>query len=549
MYKDISDSEAAELLFEAIEIQRRIKLTSKSSNQNNLHRFRQIGVKLQNYVHPINDNAIAVNQIPLKIRRCFVKSVMLLTRYPQLGGKQTGGTYKSDIVSSYQHDPIPDCWYQGDMVTRLCRWFQLSSQYAQEIEHLLNKVDLQVARQKQIMQALRNEFNSVSCQKDVLKLFQSLFGDVPLPEKSINCLTTEMQVAFLIDYKEKRLKKERLWQQLSALEQQNILGFLQKISQFSWQQFDRFPSFGYVETADIDSQLLQRLVDSTGYSKSAIVKAIATSVTVVATERAESFLLHDIWGHYWQSILTQFRDNYTYLSQTNHNLNLYSSVERTKATVSLQQLFFYQDGVFKINKLLAKNFCQGLFKKRICSLSTHLIGEMLADINEYKWRSQNYNDRDLLLSTSCLKDFPTKLDLTIQDLDFLYSSLLKTLNQLPLSIQTELINKFQIKEEDGLSSLQKAINNINEVWISEFFNQYFKSYIKLISNLLKLQNLLNKLYTRPHNNTLIPFRDLLILFVGNFYSRDFEQDITALNLALANYFTPCWQLLKNVPLN
>jgi len=50
---------------------------------------------------------VAVEQIPLKIRCCFVRAIFLLTRYPQLGGKQTIGTYNSPIVSSYKYDSIP----------------------------------------------------------------------------------------------------------------------------------------------------------------------------------------------------------------------------------------------------------------------------------------------------------------------------------------------------------------------------------------------------------------------------------------------------------
>ncbi|VEP17732.1 conserved hypothetical protein [Hyella patelloides LEGE 07179] len=573
MFNYISNSEATELLFKAIKIHRYLKLTSESTEQNiNLQtRFRQIGVQLQNYTHPIND-AVAVEQIPLKIRRCFVRAVMLLTRYPQLGGQQTGGTYKSQIVSSYRHDSIPNFWYEADMVAKLCRLFQLSSQYAKDIKHLLTQIDRQIARQQQIIQALTNEFNRVSHQKDVLRLFQSLFGDVTIPETSINCLTTKMQIAFVIDYHKDRLQEEYLWQNLSPPEQQTISCLFNKISQFSWQQFARFPSFGYVKAPSIDSQLLQRLVNVTGYNKSEIVKAIATSVTVVATERAESFLLHDIWGHYWQSILTQFSNDYTYLSQIDRDLNLDSSVKTTTGIISLQQLFRYQNGVVNLNKPLAQKFFHSAAKKRLQSLSTHLIGEMLADINEYKWLSQNYDSQDLLLSTrespfedkwnmlsdrehflpstSYFKDFPTKLDLTIQDLEFLYLPLFETLIKLPLSsLETELINKFQIKDRDILSSLRLAISDLNQTFITEYIKQDRSKYNQLILKLLRFQTLLNKLYTKPHKNTHIPFQDLIILFVGNYYCPNFEQDIASLNLALANYFFPCWLLLKKISLN
>ena len=542
----ISNVEATELLSKAIKIQKCIELNSESTKQKNLHRFRQIRAKLQNYIDPVNNQAVAVEQIPLKIRRCFVRAVMLLTRYPRLVGKPQG-TYKSYIVSSYRHDRIPDSWYKADMSAELCRLFQLSSQYAEKIEHLLTKVDRQIVRQKQIMQALINEFNGIFCRKDVLQLFQNLFGYIAIPETSIDCLATEMQVTFIIDYQEHRLK-ENIWQTLSASEQQNVSCFLKKISQFSWQQFAHFPSFGYVEVSNIDSQLLQRLANTTGYSKGEITKAISSSVTVLATERVESFLLHDICGHYWQSILTQFGNEYTFLSQIERHLNLNLSVKTTIGTITLQQLFYYQNGVININESLAKSFFHCLIEKSIFSLSTHLVGEILADINEYKWLSQNRGSQDLLLSTSCFKDFPTKLDLTIKDLQFLYTPLLETLIKLPSSIQKELIKKFNIENWNALFDLQQAIAKINRIFLTEYINRYQQEYTNLSLNLLKLQNLLNKLYTKPQNNTSIPFQDLIILFVSNCYSSDFEQNLSSLNLALANYFLPCWQLLDCVAL-
>ena len=85
---------------------------------------------------------VAVEQIPLKIRRCFVRAILLLTRYPQLGGKQRG-TYNSPIVSSYKCDRIPNAWYETDAAIKLCQLFALSNSYAQEIQNFHRRANQQ----------------------------------------------------------------------------------------------------------------------------------------------------------------------------------------------------------------------------------------------------------------------------------------------------------------------------------------------------------------------------------------------------------------------
>ena len=145
-----------------------------------------------------------------------------------------------------------------------------------------------------------------------LSLFQALFGDIPLPAASINCLSTKMQITFIIDRQKNRLHPESLWRSLSKLEQQKISQFLAKVDQFSFQQFANFPSFNNLEIQNNSLKLWQYLTKLTGYSQSEIIRAISSSVNIISAEKAESFLLHDIGGHYWQSILTPV--SYTHLT-------------------------------------------------------------------------------------------------------------------------------------------------------------------------------------------------------------------------------------------
>lgn len=501
---------------------------------------------------------VAVEQIPLKIRHCFVKSLLLLTRYPQLGGRQTSGTYNSPIVSSYKYDPIPNAWYETDAIPKLCQLFGLPNSYVQEIENLLAEVDLKIERQQQIIEALVNKFGLLNQQKDVLSLFQALFGDIPLPESSINCLSTKMQITFIVDRQENQLLPESLWCSLSKLEQQKVSQFLARVDQFSFKQFANFPSFNNLDIQSDHSKLWQDLTKLTGYSHSTIIRAISPSVNIISAEKAESFLLHDLCGHYWQSLLTQFGNEYLYLSQVDQDLGLDSSVDNENGRIYFRELFKRQNQSIFIDVPLAKQFFHRIAKKRITALSTHLIGEMLADINEYKWlsqgRDQSATQQDsrqaLLNSSSSFPYSPTKLDLTIKDWDFLYLPTLQTLIKLSPALEAKLINYFQLKDNEEGNSLRVAIANLHHLFLTEYINHYQTSiksdrnFSSPISSLPELQNIVNKLYTKPVNHDSDSFQDLILLFVGNYYSQEFGQDITQLEFALKNYFYPCWQILQ-----
>ncbi|MEL6438168.1 MAG: hypothetical protein AAFQ80_02765 [Cyanobacteria bacterium J06621_8] len=536
------------LLGEAIDLSRKIKSNSESFKLNNdlKNRFRQISHKLQNYSDQVVHNQASPSQIPLEVRRCFVESLLLQIRYSKLLLKPTTGSYKSPIVDSYQCDRLNHT-YQRE---KLCQLFNLPLNYLTKLDYKLTEIDANILKQKRIIKALLAEFNHGATPIDILNLFQQLFGEIPLPKLSIDCLATEMQIIFIIHYHDNHLSDKSLWQKLYKNEQEAITHFLKKISTFSWQQFTHFPSFGYIEASKINPQLIVRLIQKTSYSKVEIIRAIASSTSIISQEKFEAFLLHDIWGHYWQSLLTNFSNSYQYLSQANRELTINSTIQIQERSVKLQQLFKHKNKGVYLNKPLARKFFHSLAQERLSHLGTHLIAEMLADINEYKWLSQNQQRQDLLPSSSCLKDFPSKLDLLLQDLDFLYKPIFQPLIQLnQANLVAELAQKLEIKADN---SLQQAIAQLNLVFLTEYITNYQPlinnlkkqlEFSKFLLNILYLQNLLNHIYnSQSHLNNLLPYQDLLIIFTAKYYQN--KPHIPSLNANIAKYFLPCYSLLS-----
>lgn len=520
-------------------------------------RLQQLWSELENFIHPLQNNSLEVEQIPLHVRRCFVRAVSFSTRYSQLGGAVFAGTLRSPTLESYTCDRVPLAWHQPEAIEKLCKQFALPPADGQEIEQSLVKIDRAIEQQKTVIAALIAEFGGINCRQQVLKLFSSLFNLTALPEAAIDCLATPMQLVFALDYQEQQLRDETLWSSLSKSDRQSLREFFTQIGQFSFEQFERFPSFGYLQAAQIHSGLYARLVTVTGYSKSEMIKAIARSISIVPTHKSESFLIHDIWGHFWQLFLTQFDSDYGIMTTANGELKAGLAAYTPEGPVSLRELFILEGTAINLVESKARLFFHGEVQQRLGHLFTHLVGEILADINEFKWLWHNRNHESKLPSSSLFKNLPTKLDLSLLDVDFLFVRVLQPLLSYELSVvqdswlEQELLADWQRPDPVVRLNLKQAIAQMHSIFLAEYTLHYQPNlqlangiFGQLLANLLYLQNVLNQLYTFPIDNQHLPYQDLILLFVGCFCSADCYQDFWDLDDVLAQYFLPCWFILS-----
>ena len=181
---------------------------------------------------------------------------------------------------------------------------------------------------------------------------------------------------------------------------------------------------------------------------------------------------------------------------------------------------------------------------------------MLADINEFKWIWQNARSQQKLPSSSLFKNLPTKLDLSLIDVDFLFVRVLQPLLSYELSVvqdsllEQELLAEWQNSAPTVRLNLKQAIAQMHRIFLVEYA-EYYQPNLKLangifgqlLANLLYLQNVLNQLYIFPIEKRQLPYQDLILLFVGCYCSADCYQDFWDLDDVLAQYFLPCWLIL------
>ncbi len=568
------DPRQRELLAEALQLSRYLvhagAQEKPSRVQQRQARLLEIRETLKGFAHRIESDR-AVAEIPLAVRRAFVQATVLMTRYRQVGGSSWQGSLASPTLSHYHPDPLPTPWFAvaeptaaaAVMITQLCQTFQLPTDTPLALADTLAAIDQQIIQQQQIMAAVWAEAGGTAGTGENRRaLFQVLFGPVPLPVAAIDVVYTDMQLFFCVDYQDDKLTDPSLWRSLDGQEQQQIATFLQGLKQFSFAQFQRFPVFGPCTAATLDYDWCDRVAQRVGVTVMAVIQALTRSVGILPTPQAEAFLIHDIWGHHWQLMLTQFRSDYGILTYCDQPLRAAETAYTPHGPLTCRELFARSGTQVTVNVKLAQLFFQGEVQQRLGLLFTHLIGEMIADVAEFKFVWENPQSAAQLPSSSLFKAEPTKLDLSLADVDFLFLRVLQPLLELRLSLledtplETDLLSEWA--DPQGMpclelrTSLKGAIAHLYQVFMAAYNRTYLPTmtgdaglFTEIVGNLLHLQNVVNSLYVdrAGEQNPQLPFQDLLIIFIGCYCSSDSYSEFWTIDDVLAAHFLPCWHLL------
>ena len=532
-------------------------------------RLRHLQSVLRQYAHPICHDPIPMAEIPRSVRHAFVRSALLVSRYHKLSGCGWQGTLHSPTLSQYRPDPIPDRFRDPQILSALAEAFELPARERDGLRAELADIDLRIGRQTQLVTAV---FASVTdggllSAPHVLQLFQYLFGAIPIPEDALNCIHTSTQIYFCLDYQGLRLRSEPLWASLTPSERFQIEQFLGSLQRHDLGQFEQFPIFGPCRPKHIDRQWCEAIAEKTGIAAFEVRQALRRSTSVLPTERAETFLLHDIWGHYWQWILTQFQSDYHILAACEEALRGAETAYTPQGPLSCWDLFQVSpDGSqVELDTERTQLFFHGEVRQRLGLMFTHILGETIADMAEFKFIEDNPESSERLPSSSIFKDFPTKLDLGLGDIDFLFLRVLQPLLDVRVSIfedgqlETDLSGYWrqqrgiQTHSERFKASLKQAIVRMHQVFLEGYQQSYLPSssnesslFANITCNLLYLQNVVNYLcaeFEHPHA-ALLPFRDLMLVFIGSYCSRESYADFWDIDDVLAGYFLPCWHRLR-----
>jgi hypothetical protein len=541
-------------------------------------RMRAIQQELQACTHPIHRDHDAPADIPLAVRKSFVQAALLVSRYFAVGGVGWRGTLSSPTLSQYCPDPVPTSWTTPPGIARMGERFDLSADTMAEIVCHLNDVDAEIVQQRQLMEAVLGSVGITMAAAEPLPsepfaaLFQELFDGIVISPDALSVVFTPTQLYFCLDFPPP--ENFRQWGELSSPEHLGALRALhQRLSNFTFAKFKRFPTFGPCEPSGIRrawaeavcDRLQQAMPHSPTMTPEQIIQRLSKSVGVLPRKDAEMFLVHDIWGHYWQLLFSQFNSDYAALADCGEALRMHETAYTPAGPLSCGDLFQFGGATVTIDEIRAMQFFHGEVRQRLGLLFTHLLGELVADIAEFKFAWANPNAAHQLPSSSAFTDYPANLDLSLADLDFLFLRVLQPLLEIHLSpleaspLEIELLSNPSLhpladEQMPRLEvNLKRAIAQLHHLFLSEYEAAYLPHmeaegslFAEVAMNLLQLQNVVNTLYTDAQFTQAapIPFQDVLIVFISHHCSGDSYAEFWKIDNILADFFIPCWHLLR-----
>jgi hypothetical protein len=558
------------LIAEAFQTARKLHQTPQDSSkyQRLQARLYELQAQLTTCTHPICRESLAVEQIPLKVRQSLVEAVVLLPYYFQLGGATWQGTLTSFTLNNYLTANIS---VVQPKLEQLSYHFQLPEANKTQITQLLETVEAKISQQQKIIHAA---LASVGLIPDITQapidaasqLFTNLFGELVVPNAALEILFTDTQIYFCLDYEGEQLRDPDLWGQLSPTQQQVLSTFLHRHSHFTFEQFQQFPTFCLCNPAEMDANWVNKLESTTGFSTFQICQSLSQAVGLIPTHQTEKFLLHDIWGHHWQSVLTQFRGDYRILAKCDEPLRPGETAYTAHGPLTCREIFQLRDEQVSIDVETAQLFFQGEIRQRLGLMFTHLLGEMIADIAEFKFIWDHPEFSAELPSSSVFKNHPTKLDFAFSDLDFLFSRVLQPLLELHLSLseasvlEQELLAEWEVLfgQEPSLvlqTSLKQAIAHLYQIFFAEYLLTCLPSlthpsslFADTLANLIHLQNVLNHLCTSDdiQSEDGLSLQILLVLFLGCYCSGDSYDEFWDVDKAIADFFLPAFSQLQGL---
>ncbi|NJL00836.1 MAG: hypothetical protein HC910_09850 [Spirulinaceae cyanobacterium SM2_1_0] len=496
-------------------------------------------------------------QFPPRIRRCLAQAADNFRHYHALGNQKIAGTLDSPTLSSYRPDALPPSWQVTDFSQQLCQRLALPASFAAELQQQRARAEAAIAQQRRLIAAVLATTDQLATPTAACNLLTHCCGALPLPVAAVSALATAMVIVVAVDFEGEQLRDRTLWQALTAVEQAQLAAWLRQLQRFHFARFGRFPGFGQITPGQIDRNWLEHLAAQTGETPAVMAAAIARSLVIVPTQKAEAFIIHDIWGHFWQLPLTQLSSDYTILQTCHEPLRAGETAYTPDGPLSLREVLRWQSGHAVLDAAAAEQFFHAEVQQRLGLIFSHLLGEMLADAHEFKWLWQHRDRPETMPSSSLFKSSPTKLDLSLLDADFLFLQVLSPLLTANISALSESPLECELLQEWGdtslaaRASLKQAIAQLYQIFFAAYADHYQPSLVngrgvfgQFVANLLYFQNALNQLYTNPPAGEL-PFQDLLLLFVGCYCAGDSYADFWDIDDVIANYFLPAWYLLTD----
>ena len=500
----------------------------------------------------------------------FIQSVLLTQNYyrelvdhPEIETLDTAG---SKTLSLFTPDCSGDSEDSEALRARIQAVFQIDGATLDKMQAQLAEQTEPLRDRQKIVKALEGLFNLVSqnlqLDEDVFRLFQGFYPDSPFQPGQVKLIKTASALFFCLPFNAQTTPG---WENIADANKVRYKQFIHRIQQ--GEPFAHFPAFGPFEGADTASDLLDRIVCRSQLSYERVTMTLTRMVSILPMDEIDKFLIHDTWGHQWQESLLDFEEPYTQLARFDLPLSLQEQASVLGQQSALADVFVTTDtGEITLDEAELRRFIDDEIYERSVVALTPTVAEILADIVEYKFLTLHPGKEKLLPSSSLFKNYPTKFDLTLQDLQFCFEQASKVFREWATSkvlqdqMEAQILDTLKVPhtKAEHVHKVVQAAAYICEEHLANFYQPKWlwesedKGRLKLNAfslmalNLLSVHTVLLKTYqTLSETPASVPgmrsFKDLLVVAMGVFFEKDPQRHLWLIDEFLTEGFLPCWE--------
>ena len=511
----------------------------------------------------------------------FIEAVWLsldhypaLVHHPEIENLDTAG---SKIFTLFMPDAPTTSDKRESLKTHLQRTFTLDSGTVNRLTEQLSIRTSPLRHRHQIMKSLETRFNLVSdnlkLDADILQLFQSLYPGAPFETGEVKLVKTSSALYFCLPTEQQEKAEDTNIRADEQSEENKISQrpkvyyekFLRKI--WEVEPFAHFPVFGTFDAEYLDLTLRQQISTDTELPLELVTSTLTRMIGVLPLEELDKYLIHDTWGHQWQESLLDFEEPYTELTLFKRPLSLTETASVLGEQTSFADTFVKTEaGTIELDPAKLQQFIDAELYERAIIAFTPILAEMLADVVEYKFLELHPEQAHLLPSSSLLKAFPSKLDLTLVDLRTCFAHASEIFQNWVASESTqrqlhkEICEKLDIPNDEirhkELSQVLNTAVELCKVQLHSFYQpewaweQTEEGHLKLNAfsfaalNFLRIHTALIQTYKDLSQiENPCGFKDILVLAMGTYFERNPQQNIWQLDSFLTEAFLPRWQKL------
>ena len=509
----------------------------------------------------------------------FVEAVWLalehypaLVHHPEIENLDTAG---SKIFTLFTPDAPTSLDLREKLKSALQQAFNLDSETVDRLNRDLSIRVRPLHHRHQIMKSLETRFNLVSdnpkLDADTLQLFRSLYPGAPFEVGEVKLVKTSSALYFCLPT-EPIEKPQKSQQNAGNNTPQHHKAHYEKFLRKIWEvePFAHFPVFGTFNAEDLDLTLRQEIVADTELPLELITSTLTRMIGVLPLAELDKYLIHDTWGHQWQESLLDFEVPYTALTLFQRPLSLTETASVFGRQTSFADTFVKTDvGTIELDPVKLQQFIDAeLYERKIIAF-TPILAELLADVVEYKFLELYPEQEHLLPSSSLLKAFPSKLDLTLADLRTCFVHAAEVFQNWVTSASTqqdlhaEICAKLDIPNDaskhEEVSQILRSAVELCKAQLHTFYQPewsweqtedgYLKlnafsfaglNFLRIHTALIQTYKVLSKIETPYH------FKDILVLAMGTFFEKNPQQHIWQLDSFLTEAFLPRWEKLNAV---